>query len=972
MVSDTAASVWGKSYRNEFLAVDRHTPLIQHMLDSGAVADALWDDWMPASSKRVIAASFGGDDDAARTTATFLAAAHDIGKCTPVFSSQVPILATEMQRHGLQQLPIVTPEDRRALPHSVASHLALQTWLQSSRGWDAASAATLAVVLGGHHGTQPTRAMLDIAEGRPDLYGDGVWHTTRVELLEHMVLRSRAEEVVKRPTPISQQAQVLLTALVIVSDWVASSSLFPSIAIGEGPHALGSTRSRLEAAWNALNFPPPWRPTSQALSGSAVDLMRSRFDLPPDAAPRPVQTTALSVARAMTAPGLIIIEAPTGEGKTEAGLLSVEVLASRFGCGGVFVALPTQATSDAMFSRVLSWLSRLPDEHSSHPGPRQSGHSVALQHGKAAMNRTFRDLTMFPLPEDVTGRVLRPEDNPQEPSVRALVHQWFTGRKKTALADFVVGTIDQFLFTSLRSKHLVLRHLGMSRKVLLLDEIHAVDSYMDTYLTQSLEWCGAYGVPVVALSATLPTAHREALHAAYARGRAAAQTAPARAHRVRRLPRAAEPTETATTSAAPAQVYPVITYTADTTTAMVTVPASTRSLTVTIETLNDSFDALTSLLTEELVDGGCVVVVCNTVRRARAAFDALSGHFGEDVRLMHSRFIGHHRVSNDEWLRDHFGPPRQDGSAPRRPTRMIVVATQVTEQSLDIDFDLLVTDLAPMDLLVQRIGRLHRHSRPMEQRPTRLRAPRCIVTGVEDWSANPPVPDKGGAYVYGQHLLLRSAALIREIVDGPGTLTSPGDVADVVQRTYGAQPIGPELWQADLQRASVAAERKAAAAREKAGVYLLRSPTPSRAAILGWVAEGVGEADDGTRGRAQVRDADDSFEVILLRAVDGGLALVGGVSDEVGLLITEHAVPDPDIAALIAGSMVRIPGYLSHTRSWDALLDQLEKAYFPRWQENPLLVGQLVLLLDANQSATIGDFHFTYDARTGLEVSDHA
>ena len=157
--------------------------------------------------------------------------------------------------------------------------------------------------------------------------------------------------------------------------------------------------------------------------------------------------------------------------------------------------------------------------------------------------------------------------------------------------------------------------------------------------------------------------------------------------------------------------------------------------------------------------------VCNTVRRARATFDILTQTFGDDVRLVHSRFIGHHRVSNDEWLRDRFGAPEPDGSAPGRPRRMIVVATQVAEQSLDIDFDLLVTDLAPMDLVIQRIGRLHRHARRTSQRPPRLRAPRCVVTGIDDWTANPPVPDKGSSYVYGRHLLLRSAAIIREIVE---------------------------------------------------------------------------------------------------------------------------------------------------------------------------------------------------------------
>src|SRR5690606_38235452 len=168
---------------------------------------------------------------------------------------------------------------------------------------------------------------------------------------------------------------------------------------------------------------------------------------------------------------------------------------------------------------------------------------------------------------------------------------------------------------------------------------------------------------------------------------------------------------------------------------------ASRSTTVTVEKLDETDDdapcaALIDELSVSLRDGGCALVIRNTVSRATQTASALTDHFGDSVavKLVHSRFIADDRQRNDDWLRDTFGATRPSVTAPT-----IVVATQVAEQSLDIDFDLLVTDLAPIDLLLQRMGRIHRHLRGVGQceRPEPLRTARCVITGA-DWGQRPP------------------------------------------------------------------------------------------------------------------------------------------------------------------------------------------------------------------------------------------
>lgn len=230
-------------------------------------------------------------------------------------------------------------------------------------------------------------------------------------------------------------------------------------------------------------------------------------------------------------------------------------------------------------------------------------------------------------------------------------------------------------------------------------------------------------------------------------------------------------------------------------------PSKRPPLQVQVEVLDEqeTFAAQTvaAAVAAEVQDGGCALVVCNTVARAQGVFTALRPVFGDDVVLLHARFVAAARAERTERVLDLLGPPDRPGAAPR-PGRLVVVATQVAEQSFDVDVDFLVTDLAPIDLLLQRIGRLHRHKRPVDARRERFREPRVLVAGVRFADGRVPTWPAGSRAVYGDHLLMRSAALLAAAAGNAWSI--PAQVPTLVADGYGQRPLGPQEWAAASER----------------------------------------------------------------------------------------------------------------------------------------------------------------------------
>ena len=976
-LSACARSVWAKfGYDPES---DHWLPLWLHLLDAAALAEHLAGGWLAPTTRDLIERELADSASDLSPTeelcllASWIAGVHDIGKCTPAFSCQVGKLDDRMKEAGLTHEP-VDPLERRKVPHALAGHLILRPWLTDEHGWGHGPANALASVVGAHHGIPPTRAALtNELSGHEHLLGGEAWAAAQRELLDLVTARTGAGPLLPgwAQRRWSQPFLVELSGLVIVADWIASAeAYFPLLPLDDdGAHLLDpdAHARRADAGLSRLEIPAPWRPRDDG--ADADSLLARRFDLPAEARATDVQADTLKAARAMELPGLLVVEESTGGGKTEAALMAAEVLAARTGRAGVLFALPTQATTDAMFSRELSWLERIEEAYAAGGAP--SDFAVQLLHGRARLNEETRPLRWRGY--EIRDRLLGPlggrgDDVPRPTGIgwdeeearsgqaagaerhrRAdlAILSWFNGRKKAMLSDFVVTTVDHLLFGAMRSPHLAMRHLGLSRKVVVVDEVHSYSTYMNVYLDRVLTWLASYGVPVVLLSATLSEARCTALVDAYRRGlRLAAGE---------RVPKRPAP-ETVRTP------FPCLVAAGRERTEVVPTSASGRRSTVRVRRLTR--DALVPLLTESLADGGCALVVRNTVRRAQETYEVLRETFGEDVSLNHARFTIRDRLAKDDDLLRRFGPPR---ARPSRPRRAIVVATQVVEQSLDVDFDLLVSDLAPIDLVLQRMGRLHRHER---RRPVRLTTPTCYVDWLPATASDDPVVEAGAKAIYGEQDMLMSAAALDRVLGGPGVVTVPDDVHDLIEAVYGADAPVPPRWQGAVARAREAHAEEGRKKHDAAQGFLLNEPEQvgRSTSLIGWLHTTA--SDNEEKGRAQVRDGEDSLEVILLelRRVGGQeeLRTLPRRSGEPGLIIPTDRVPDPKVVRAMVMSAVRLPASLSNARAIDKVIQELEIRVVPAWQDDRDLQGQLFLLLEDGRAQLAGTT-LEYSPFTGLK-----
>ncbi|OZM71259.1 CRISPR-associated helicase/endonuclease Cas3 [Amycolatopsis antarctica] len=921
-------SPWGKTSRDDQGSVTGWLPLLQHLDDTAAVARRIVDEWLPRQVVSRVCDSMPGGEGTFRTLIFWLASVHDVGKASPAFAVQDRRLADRMSRFGLPVNPALAQDpNRAAVSHQLVGHSAVRSWLTKELFVVSGDIAVqLASIVGSHHGVAPERTQLALVRQHPELSGGAVWQSARTEILRRATRRAAPELLaplaghrLDRPT------MVLLSGLVIMADWIASNDdLFPmqELATMEDVPAEPDedrTAERAAYGWSRLALPPRWvpAPADTDLTGT----FRRRF--PAIDVPRPVQVAAVELVRAEPEPGMLIIEAPMGVGKTEVSLVVAEEQARKSGAGGCVVALPTQATTDAMFGRIHQWLTALPRNES------DIALTVALAHGKAMLNDEYAGLVR-------AGRFADIGENRERDSSETLIaHQWLSGRKKGPLASFLVCTIDQILVGALKSRHVMLRHLALAGKVVIIDEVHAYDVYMSQYLHRILRWLGAYHVPVVLLSATLPPVRRAELLSAYAEGRGREPVIPA--------------VETVG--------YPAVISSTGT---VRTVPAPAGA-TVRLDRLPDDPDTLVRYLRTKLADGGCAAVVRNTVTRVQETADRLIAEFGENaVTVNHSRFLACDRARIDRGLVRRFGPPGE-GNDRRGPH--IVVASQVLEQSLDVDFDVLVTDLAPADLLLQRIGRLHRHERT---RPAGVSEPHCAITGVEDWAAAPVRAVSDVRRIYGEHTLLRSAALFAE----RDTVALPADIPEIVRDAYEDVPLGPASWQEAMVTAANAARLRAAERTSKAHTFILGDPHSVEPSLVGWLRAGVGDAE-GPDGMAQVRDGEESLEVLVVQGdSDGGLLTPEWIERGGGQQLPLDEPLPHDLARIVAACALRLPLALSHGGVIDKVIASLENTKPTSFAVTRLLAGQLVLVLDQDRRAEIlaGDatFALTYDPRRGL------
>lgn len=880
--SSAESLLWAKLSPKE----NRWLPLKVHMRDSFAVSMYIWKNWVPDSLKNLLSKELRSDCgiDPVHLIG-FLSASHDLGKASPSFQrkakAKIDCIIERIEQSGLE---IKDHLDDSKTPHNLISMLILE-----NTGLD----RTVSIVAGGHHGSPPSRSMLASRnlDAHPNNTGfcNRSWVEVQNRLTDYAVEIAGVSLESLKGVRLSVAAQDLLTGLVIMTDWLASNEeFFPLIDVNEIDTI--DAMERESDGCNRIRF--------QHHAGLVHD-PNVPFECIYGFSPREFQSMAIQLASEMTGSGIIVVEAPTGEGKTEAALAMADAMAFKSGRSGLFFGLPTQATANGIFSRVRSWMEKCPSN-----GTR----TLILAHGKSAFNQEY---TAIPR---VGWDVGDGRDN-------VVVNEWFHG-KTGILSDIVVGTVDQILMAGLKRRHLYLRHLGLAGKVVVIDECHAYDEYMGSYLCKALSWLGALDVPVIVMSATLPPKRKADMIAAYTGNEGLCK------------------------GVEDSRGYPMVTRVDGTGIAVRTADASGRRRRVSISRITD--DAILGELGMRTASGGYAGIIVNTVRRAQNLFRELRAIYQDDVVvLLHSAFTSADRAR-------HEGDLMRIMNESERPSskRVIVVGTQVLEQSLDIDFDILFTDLCPIDLLIQRIGRLHRHDNP---RPPLMKEPMCLVidTGTSDFEG-------GTEAVYGRLQLMNTRILLKDAIN------VPDDVPDLVRRAYSIEGLAIDDDQKeDYSSAKIERDRIMSRRERKACVYQISRPDKI-SDLVGWLDN---SADDpqGLCAEATVRDTSGTVEVVLVkRGADGSFRIFGDVDDS---SIPKDCVPDKDTARRMSENRVALPHWMISrfgiedvVRSVRASNRDIPKA----WAESEWLSGELLQIVDENNRFEAYGCSMEYDHVMGL------
>ncbi|WP_081752440.1 CRISPR-associated helicase/endonuclease Cas3 [Kallotenue papyrolyticum] len=915
--ADTCPVWWAKWNQQR----GTYHPLLCHMLDVAVVAQALWNEVAAPALRARWSETLELDDDSCGRWIAFWAGLHDLGKAAPAFQFKCTD-ATFRQRMAALGMPC--PDSYRPIPHGIISHKLVGDLLHADWGIASRPAKQIADALGGHHGIFAPLAEVNRCAGVS--VGAGAWDTQRRRLAQLLAQALDLPAEAPRSSKLPPALLMALAGLVSVADWIGSNeTYFPhaaSLAAEPAPldiHAYTEQARRCaDQALSRLGW-KGWAPPTKP---------RSFAELFPFT-PRPLQATVESLLPRLTGPGLVVVEAPMGEGKTEAALLLQEHWAATLGQAGAYVALPTQATSNGMFTRIYDFLTkRYPKDIV----------NLQLLHGHAALSSLFQVLQQHGDRLFLPGEI-QADPAPDGAPPNVVAAQWFTAHKRGLLAPFGVGTIDQALLAVLATKHGFVRLYGLAAKTVIIDEVHAYDTYMSTLLERLLEWLGALGASVILLSATLPLQRRDGLLNAYARGAGWNLALTTHAAAYPRLAWLAEGDQGATSIATSPEIRRAI---------------RLRWVDGRLPEASSSGFPLGEQLRAALSEGGCAAVICNTVRRAQQVYTALKCYFegnaatGEgEIDLLHARLLFEARETREQRVLQRFGKGEDN-----RPYRAVLVATQVIEQSLDLDFDLLITDHAPADLILQRAGRLHRHQR--EHRPAGLQQPEVWICAPEMDANGVPRFDPGTAAVYDEHILLRSWL---ELHPRP-QIAVPEDVAAIIEAVYDDRPPPADLsaalqtaWQTTAQRQQAARDEETQLAKE---CYIKAPRYDGPLSQLVGTAREEDAPELHPAHQARTRLIDYALPVICLSGT-----VERPILDSQPL--KRSATPNVAEAKRLLQRSVTI----SHPGVVMALLDQPAPS---GWTKSPLLRQHRLLIFDEQGRAIVGRYKLILDPERGLII----
>ncbi|MDP2877591.1 MAG: CRISPR-associated helicase Cas3' [Holophaga sp.] len=686
----------------------------EHMLNVGCVAQCLAEASPELLARFKLPSAVVGS----------IAALHDLGKISPGFQRKCPAWLAE---NGLVEIDRNCGWSKTTeSSHAKVTHAAVQKSLVEF-GSERGTASCIATLLGAHHGR-----IQSLPDSRP-FQPNGTAESRSGILWEEE--RERAAKGILQAFDTNPSSLLLakddpslwwLAGLTTVADWIGSDELvFPTVGGMQdeqrSTHASEATRQ--------IGFAPP-----SVVSGLGFAEL---FGFPEGTHPNDMQIKARELIQG---PGVYVIEAPMGIGKTEAALwVAYELMATRQ-ARGIYFALPTQATSNRIHIRMSEFVKRIAP----------SAASSRLIHGHSWMMSDLGQPELNP-----TGATKSDREDARVGS------DWFASAKRSLLAPFGVGTIDQALLGVVAAKHFFVRRFALAGKVVILDEVHSYDLYTGTLIDKLVEVLRGLGCTVIILSATLTGKRRNQLVPAPDQQ----DTDPTRSP----YPLISGAPETGDAASIPCVAPP---------------PKH-------VEVQFQQGDVALSRALELASQGGVVLWICNTVHAAQEWYArAIQGAGGSfPIGLLHSRFPFWRRNElENEWM-------TRLGKEGQGRCGCILVSTQIVEQSVDLDADLMITELAPTDMLFQRMGRLWRHERPgrvghpsliiLEESMTldalRLMGPKAIVEALG-----------AKAFVYSPYVLLRSL----EVWISKKDVILPDQIRPLIEATYAEQSaeFEPEGW----------------------------------------------------------------------------------------------------------------------------------------------------------------------------------
>lgn len=939
--------LWAKSGQKS--SGEGWLPVLHHLLDVGACAAAILDR-EPAVTRALLAADFGTDAETARRWTCALAALHDLGKASPAFQHKAPELAARVWE-------VLPRQDHSPdTPHGLVTQKVLPALL-TRRGWPSAVALGVARATGCHHGQR------EATPAAPDRGTGPEWQGVQDELLT-LVLRGFGLEDAPPPpvTAWTGEAFMRLAGLTSFADWVGSSfEVVPDptpLAFSDPAAYVRRATEQARAALDAIGwterrplFPQP-RPLDET------------FAFLPGFRARPLQTLLAELLSGTDArPALVLVEAPMGEGKTEAAFYSHLQLQNAAGHRGLYVALPTQATGNAMYTRLRTFLG---EQLADRPEPLTV--DLQLLHGGAALHGEYQaDLSATARtrarPADEQRLEVRP-NLPKEEAGSVQAAEWFSHRKRALLSEYGVGTVDQALLGVLNVNHQFVRLWGLGNRVVVLDEVHAYDTYTTQLIFALCRWLRALNSSVVLMSATLPTQTRRDLLRAW-------NVTPDPAPEYPRL------TVARTGDAAPVSRH---------------IPGPRRTLTLDLRATDPAPDAIAAQAVALADAGGTVTVIVNTVQRAQDILKTVRQILGKryrsictgsshpqrvNVHLYHARYPAEERSKREQRVLRHLGKQpahyEQDGQeqiGDQRPERFILIATQVAEQSLDFDTDVMISDLAPVDLLLQRAGRLHRHAANAGRRGAHER-PVLYVAGLGEWPEG-PLKEFHWKYVYAPALMYRSWHALQDRTQ----ITLPDDLDPLVQAVYDPASPPPDGLD-DAQRGTLAeADRKLQHQRQqhgmKGGYAHIGNPDifldlPFQRSEGDPDGEPANDDADsaGDDTRYGTRLGDPSLRIVPLHRIDGCLYLDGRAKQAAQTDTLQKS--DWDTARAIYARSLQVSrhdlihGIDDHLGTFRVKLGGEYKG----WAAQPLLRDARPLVL-VNGEATLGRTRVRLDPELGL------